>query len=335
MANAPTTGKNLQGILKFIKILPAMKSVRFSLPLWFATSVVLLADSSPPATPEDGLPEFEVLESRTERVLREEPAPLPDMKPVRKVVDVTVDVVKDPKIPEPQEPAPTVVDPEKAAALRVLMAARPRPVFLNLSAVVYDHECTLLRWRVMGTQGTQGTQRKRVIQGTQVPQVPQGIEYEAWSNIDWELLCGHGRLTHNGVEYNLFASLFLYDTAGLQRRAVRLGTPYVPPQIPGLPPDETPAFVVTKGDAADAAATAPITALHEYFTAHRAELVAALDARKEAQRQREAELRANPPEPEDVTVKFWQRENQVTRPTPSEASVTTTPPDAPQPNNAP
>ncbi len=297
-----------------------MKSVRFSLPLWFATSVVLLADSSPPATPEDGLPEFEVLESRTERVLREEPAPLPDMKPVKKVVDVTVDVVKDPKIPEPQEPAPATIDPEKAAALRALMAARPRPVFLNLSAMVYDHECTLLRWRVMGTQGTRGTQRTRVIQGTQVPQVPQvtqvtqGIEYEAWSNIDWELLCGQGKLTHNGVEYNLFASLFLYDTAVLRRRAVRLGTPYVPPQIPDLPPDETPAFVVTKGDAADAAATAPITALHEYFTAHRAELVAALDARKEAQRQREAELRANPPEPEDVHIRIWKKEPE---PTPS------------------
>ena len=300
LSNSPTTGKDLLDILKFIRILPAMKSVRLSFPLLFATSSVLLADAVPPPAAES--PDYEVLGSRTEVETRVEPAPLPGMVPVEKPVAVTVQEVADPGLPDPEPPVSSVTDPEKAAAFRARMAARPRPVFLSLSAVVYDHECTRLQWRTKRADGTPGP------------------EYEAWSNIDWELLCGHGRLTHNGVEYNLFASLFLYDTAGLRRRAVRLGKPYVPPQIPDLPPDETPAFVVTRGDSADAAATAAITALHEYFSVHRAELVAALDARKEAQRQHEAELRANPPEPQDVTVRFWQRENQVAQPPPAPPS---------------
>lgn len=269
-----------------------MKSVRFSLPLLLAAATAVLADSTPPApgTPADGLPEFEVLESRTERVVREEPAPLPDMQPVRKAVDVTVDVVKDPKIPEPEEPAPAAIDPEKAAAFRARMAARPRPVFLNLSAVVYDHECTRLRWRAKGAQGTPGT------------------EYEAWSNVDWELLAGHGRIVHEGVEYQLFIALILEDPAARRRLAARFGKPYVPPPVPELPPDETPAFVVTQGDPADVTATASISALHAYFGEHRMDLVAAREARKEAQRQREAELRAHPPEPEDVHIRIWKKE---------------------------
>lgn len=265
-----------------------LRFVPFLLALCGFVSAQITGDGPPaPVTPGGEPPEFEVLESRTEKALREEPAPLPDMEPVRKVVDVTVQVVKDPQLPEPAETGPVAADPERAAELRARLAARQRTVFLSLSAAVHDHEATLLRWWPRGNRGPQ---------------------YTAWSNVDWELLAGHGKIVHEGVEYQLFIGLHLEDSAARRRLAERFGKPYVPVPIPALPPDETAAFVVTEGDAADTAATAAITALHGYFQAHRQELVAARDARKEAQRQREAQLRANPPEPENVHLRIWKRE---------------------------
>jgi hypothetical protein len=239
-------------------------------------------------------PPYEVIESRTERVLREEPAPLPDMSPVQKEIGITVEQVVNPGLPDPAPaPAASAPDPEKLAAFRAMMAARPRPVFIMLSATVYDHECTLLRWHPNGRPD---------------------LEMNAWSNIDFELLAGRTRFSHNGTEYHLFLGLGREDSAARRRLAERLGRPYTPPVLPDLPPDETPGYVVTQGDATDAAATAPITALHEFFAANTALLQAEYEARLLARSEREAYLRAHPPEPKDITVRFWQRENQVARP---------------------
>jgi hypothetical protein len=218
------------------------------------------------------------------------------MTPVRKEISITVDEVADPKIPDPPPPAVVAPDPEKLAAFRARMAARPKPVFIMLSATVYDHECTLLRWHPNGRRD---------------------LEMTAWSNIDFELLGGRSRFSRNGTEYHLFLGLGREDTAARRRLAERLGRPYTPPSpppVPELPPDETPAFIVTKGDATDAAATAPVTAMHEFFAENSALLQAEYEARLLARSEREAYLRAHPPEPKDITVRFWQRENQVARP---------------------
>ena len=246
----------------------------------------LLAADEPAASPA-----YEVIGTRVEYETRVQPPPLPDMEPVEKTVTITVQEVAPPDLPDPPPvAAPQEIDPEKAAAFRARLAQRPPRVWLFLSATVHDHGHTLLRWRSPG---------------------PQGTDYAAWSNVDWELLAGCGRVVHEGVEYHLIASLELVNTAARQRLAERFGKTYVPPEIPPLPAAGTPAFVVTRGDPADTAATAAVSALHTYFQQHEAELVAARAARKAARLQYEAELRAHPPEPADVTVRFWQREHQA------------------------
>jgi hypothetical protein len=72
--------------------------------------------------------------------------------------------------------------------------------------------------------------------------------------------------------------------------------------------------VVTKGDPADAAALAPITALHEFYKTDSARIIADYEARLQANRDREAYIRAHPPAPKDVTIHFWQRDHPVGMP---------------------
>lgn len=226
-------------------------------------------------------PEPVILSTRIRRIEREEPPPLPDMKPVRGLVTATIQRVE--PVPAPQPPAARPAPgPEASARFRELASRRPRPVFVMLSATVYDGENTQLRWHLNGMPDSEMT---------------------AWSNVDFELLRGRDRFNFNGTDYHFFMLVGRGSTAARQRLAARLGKTHTPPAIPGLPPDETPAFVVTKG-AADPAATAPITALHEYFRVNSAALKAERAARERARIEYEAHIRAHPPQPQDVLIRY-------------------------------
>lgn len=223
-----------------------------------------------------------VLSTRIKRIEREEPAPLPDMKAIRKTVTVTIQRVE--PVPEPEPPAAIPApDPEALARFREMAAKRQKPVFIMLSATVYDNENTLLRWHPNGRSD---------------------LEMTAWSNVNFEFLRGRSRFTHYGTDYYLFMGMGHESTGARRRTAERLGKPFTPPVIPALPPDETPAFVVTNGDAADHAATAPITALHEYFDANSATLMAEWAACEQSRIEYEAYIRAHPPEPQDVLIRY-------------------------------
>lgn len=249
----------------------------------------LLSGETDALAPGDGVPA--VLQSRVKRIEREEPPPLAGMQPIRKIVTATIQRVEPVPPPEPPAAIPAP-DPEALARFRAMAAKRPKPVFIVLSATVYDKENTLLRWHRNGRTDPAMT---------------------AWSNVDFELLRGRTRFTHNGTDYYLFMGMGRENTAARRRLVERLGKTYTPPAIPALPPDETPAFVVTKGDAADHAATAPITALHEYFSANSATLKAQQAARERARIEYEAYIRAHPPQPQDVLIRYA----AGTRPAPS------------------
>lgn len=249
----------------------------------FLAQGTLPAQEQPAAAPQAAPPsEPVVLSTRTKRIEREEPAPLADMKPIRRIVTATIQRVEPVPAPDPPAAAPPP-DPEALARFREMLAKRPKPVLIMLSATVFDSENTLLRWHPNGRRD---------------------LEMTAWSNVNFELLGGRDRFTHNGTLYHLYMGMGRDSIAVRRRLAERFGRPYTPPVIPALPPDETPAFVVTKGDAADIAATAPITALHEYYEAHSATLKAEWEAGKRARLEYETYIRAHPPEPQDVLIRY-------------------------------
>ena len=82
--------------------------------------------------------------------------------------------------------------------------------------------------------------------------------------------------------------------------------------------------MVTQGDSTDADAIAPITALHELYKVEGPHLMAAYQARKQARIEHEAWLRANPPQPQDVLIQVWKREEEAAQMAPLQETTTNT-----------
>jgi hypothetical protein len=243
----------------------------------------------PPTQPESGeLPAFQVRSSVTQQVMREEPAPLPGMVPVCKSVTETVEVVDDPQLPVKPVPEPgatRVLSEEERAQLQ---ATQRVIIPIIMTATVYDHQRTLLRWYPHGNHAP---------------------SMSAWSTIDFNVLCGVTRFVFENQEFHLLLMpVENVDTEKRRLMAQQLGREYQAPQYPEFPEPGNAVFVVTQGDATDAAALKPVKALHALYLAESAELHEEYAARLTAQAQREATLRANPPEPQDVLIRVWKSE---------------------------
>jgi hypothetical protein len=256
----------------------------------------ILAQENQATSPVTGevTPAFEVLSSVTKREVHVEPAPLLGMVPVVKEVNVTVEMVKDPQLPIAPVTSPSAtmsLTEEQRAELRARwLAERGKWIHVQLSATVYDHKRTFLRWYPQGNLAPQMT---------------------AWSNVDFNVFCGLDRVTREGKNFS-FMMLGIENVNTEKRRlaAARRGVAYEMPAFPDALLVEQPVFVVVEGDATDAEALAPLVALHEWYGAERVALHEAYAARLKAQAEREAWLRANPPEPQDVLIRFWKTETQ-------------------------
>ena len=251
------------------------------------------------------LPEFDVESTVIKRVVAVEPAPLSGMVPVEKEISITQNMVVDPQLPDPIPAAPVVFTAEDIARRKAWAALQPPRVVVHLSATVYDHQRTLLRWYLNGKLKE---------------------EMVAWSAVDFSVLAGMGGFTHEGVEYDFMLGLGIITDVDTERQrltAVRRGIVYQAPVFPVLPTADGAEFVVTKGDAANADLMAPIRALHEYYAAHSAELIAAYAVRQAKWRAHEAYVRAHPPEPQDVVVNFWKRDHALANDVVAEQENTT------------
>jgi len=241
-----------------------------------------------PPVPEPPLPNFKVRSTSTTRIMREEPSGVTGLPPVRKEVTATVHVVDDPHLPAPAPPPQPadMSDPAAPPQAAGVPADDAEPEMVSLSATVYDHQRTLLRWHANGTPDQVMT---------------------AWSNLDFNHFCGFASYTYRGREFSLTMGLGNESTAGMVAGAQADGGANQPPVIPQLPTDG-PGFVVTSGDTSDAQAMEVITGLHELYKVAGPRMKAAYEAREQARADREAYLRANPPQPTDVTIHIWKRE---------------------------
>jgi hypothetical protein len=240
-----------------------------------------VANGSPsPPVADRPIPALSILKTVIKRVVREEPAPLPDMQPVRKRVTITKHLVEEPVLPQPTalEPASASVaeevgDSGDSVEQRSDDVTGSELVFL--SATVYDHSRTLLRWSPPGKPGDEMT---------------------AWSNVDFNLLDGFNTFKANGICYSLILCL--------NNQNSDVTTDEIEPAPPDLPALLTagPAYIVTEGDANDKKASAVITGLHDLYQAEAPRLQAAYAGREKARIEREAYLRAHPPQPRNVTT---------------------------------
>lgn len=204
--------------------------------------------------------------------------------------NVTIHRVADPGLPERVEPIPSTIDlddPEVQTWLEEQRRAAKRLRLTIISATVFDHEVTFLRWWVFGGEGP-----------------PE--EFQAYSNVDFNHLTGFGAYEVGEMQYGILMGIGNSDAADRQRFAEAQGLEFRERALPALA-DDGPRYVVTQGDTNNAEGVALIDSLHELYRNERDRLITAYEGRQQARREREAFLEATPPQPTDITLHYWRK----------------------------
>ena len=244
-----------------------------------------IADGSPaiPAPLPEPL-QFSVKRTLTSRRQVTEAPEIIGLPPVKGTINVTVQLVEDPGLPDP--PPPLITPPMEEATVADGMAelSEPGPDFqmIFVSATVYDHARTYVRCGF-----------------------GNGQEIAGWSNIDFNHFCGVGTYQVKGSDgklrqYSLMMCIGDEQSDGTEDEL----TP-----APALPVLATsgPAFVVTEGDTTNKECMDMFQGMHDLYRVEGARMAAACQAREIAYEARKAYLLANPPVPKDVTIQFWKR----------------------------
>jgi hypothetical protein len=193
--------------------------------------------------------------------------------------------------------------PEFQARLALWREMEAKRKMIGLSVTVFDHKVSHIRWtwRDPSVPATSPNTRLRVVpsngQSSPTAPPPGVIEYQAWSNIDWECMRGVNAVEAGGIRYEMMPGIGCVgvDTAN------RFGRTFTMPEHPELP--EAPAtFVVTKGDPSNLDATAFLRAVHAAYPAQAEELWAAHATRVQYLREHAEWLKAHPPQPKDITI---------------------------------
>jgi hypothetical protein len=143
---------------------------------------------------------------------------------------------------------------------------------LLLSATVFDRQVTLLRWS------------------------HEGEEYEAVSGADFNFLTGFSSVKKGDKRFSMLMM------GGNSTRNQNLENAL---KIPEGVHSGIATFVVTKGDATNAKACEAISVLHELYRNEGNKLRQAYFSREKKRKEREAELRANPAKPKNITLNYW------------------------------
>lgn len=218
-----------------------------------------------------------------------EPAP-PKELPSFRVQSTTVRQLEDRKIvmqrvsdsglPDPPPPPPSATK-EQLEALRASpewqerIAEHKESKLILLSASVVDGKATFVRW------------------------YHEGEEFQAWSNVNFNHLSGFAEFESNRTRYSFIMAVGDISTAKGRKS-----------EWPGKPPElgvNYPAFTLVKGDESKGDVLAMMIALHDLYENEQDKLVAAHEGRLRASAEREAWLRANPPQPQDTVIQFWPR----------------------------
>lgn len=192
------------------------------------------------------------------------------------------------RIEPPPAPPPAPVIPQTAPSPEALaaMQANLLPVRnVMMTAQVYEGSLTELCW------------------------THEGKKCVAWSSVDFRLLGGGADVTANGVRYSFFALTQVTTAAQHAASGPTATWPVFPAEtVASVPAGMTAwyALVAFEGTPEEeAAACAPLEALHQFVETNRAALVAR-QAEREAQLAAEAARKAAEPKgPKTTVIQFW------------------------------
>ncbi len=240
--------------------------------------------------------EFKVERSMTKRVHVVESPEMPGLPAPEGTINVTLQLVKDPGLPDPPPPVPSLPpdDPTVSANPGELTEQYWASQLLFLSATVYDHSRTYFRCAASGVGN-----RKEIC---------------GWSNLDFNHFSDFASYQLKGADgevrgYDLLMGIGNENTRSAAGSSMETdGTTETPviPKLPGLA-TSGPTFVITEGDTTDRETMELVEGLHSLYHAEGARMETAYHARIKAYEERKAYLLANPPKPKDVTIQFWKR----------------------------
>jgi len=216
------------------------------------------------------------------------------LPPVTGTINVTVQVVEDPNLPDPVPVLPALPpdDPAVIARFEEFSEKYRGTELVFLSATVFDHNRTLLRI---------------------FPNGKVENEIKAWSNLDFNHFCGFSNYRVTNDEDGSFYECSIMMGIGNETTDHDPESPLqrVGLEIPKLPDfvEGGPAFILVEGKA-DSPAMNTLEQIHDLYRVEGVRMEQAYHAREKAHAERKAYLLANPPVPEDVTVRFWKRETQ-------------------------
>jgi hypothetical protein len=205
---------------------------------------------------------------------------------------ITIQKIKPIALPPPPEPAPPPDFDDAAFKQRPaeLRANHPRTDTLVLSATVYRSQDvpprTLVHYRPAG----------------------KGGQITFWSSADFALISGIHTFSDSAAKTHwLFMGWGDVDTTRTATLLASRGREYHAPAIPAFPAGPA-TFTIVGTPPADPTVLVPIQSLHDLYNSGYARLKTAWEGRERARIEREAYLKANPPQPKNVVLNYWRTE---------------------------
>jgi len=202
---------------------------------------------------------------------------------------ITIQRIKPIALPPPPdpEPAPVAMDPALRDRVAAYQAAHPRADLLCLGATVYRSKNspprTLVRYWPNGNSGA----------------------VTFWSSADFAILSGiRSFVDTQGQTHTILMILGNVDIDNTTELFAAHGHNYIAPDIPKLPVGQAN-FVIAGNAPSDESALVPVKSLHDLYNGEYQRLKTAYESRERANRQREADLKANPPKPKDIVLSYW------------------------------
>ena len=263
---------------------------------WDVEIPVLISDGTRAEPAPKPVPiDFKVITSNTQQMQVTEAPEMSGLPLIKGTINVTVQRVADPGLTDPPAPLPVLPpsDPLVIARMKQLRENYRGTDLVFLSATVFDHSRTLLRIYPNGD-----------VKG----------EITAWSNVDFSHFSGFSMYRVNNADgtfrdYGLLMGIGNADTFRMRKRLAKYGYDYNLPEIPELPDlaISGPSFVVTGGQT-DGEAMDTLSQVHDLYRKEGVRMEEAYHAREKANAERYAYLLKNPPVPDDIVIRFWQRD---------------------------
>jgi len=132
-----------------------------------------------------------------------------------------------------------------------------------------------------------------------------GASITFWSSADFALIAGgiNSFADSVGDTHSIIMTWGNADIEDLSELSASGGIDHVAPEIPALPAG--PATFKIIGNPPVAEDLVLIQSLHDLYNSNLAELTTAYQGREQARLAREADLKAHPPQPKDITLNYW------------------------------